>query len=256
MMWSGGIIQHNFLLLKLIWSHFRVTASVILAQLHYNDLIILREIRGSCLEREHLMPNLYPFLTYVFVTTFTPGPNNILSMSNGLRYGYRRTLKFLVGMTLGFLVVMLISGLLNVGLVSVMPQVRFWLNLFGAGYMLYLAWHIARSKSPEDTPAAAESPQSLNTFGAGFALQFVNLKGILYGVTVFSMFITPVYQDPVSVGLFAPLLACIGFVAVSSWALGGNLFRSFLRKYERAFNLTMGALLVYTAVASLLVTHA
>jgi cysteine/O-acetylserine efflux protein len=202
------------------------------------------------------MPNLYPFLTYVFVTTFTPGPNNILSMSNGLRYGYRGTLKFLAGMTAGFLVVMLISGLLNVALVSVMPQVRFWLNLFGAAYMLYLAAHIAFSKLPDDGAAAQAAPQSLNTFGAGFALQFVNLKGILYGVTVFSMFITPVYQNPVVVSLFAPLLATIGFAAVSSWALGGNLFRSFLRKYERAFNLAMGALLVYSAVASLLTVHA
>jgi cysteine/O-acetylserine efflux protein len=198
------------------------------------------------------MPNLYPFLTYVFVTTFTPGPNNILSMTNGLRYGYRRTLKFLAGMTAGFLVVMLISGLLNVALVRLVPQLRFWLNLFGAAYMVYLAAHIVFSKPQEDAPQS----QSLNTFGAGFALQFVNLKGILYGVTVFALFITPVYQNPVIVSLFAPLLACVGFVAVSSWALGGNFFRSFLRKYERLFNLAMGALLIYTAVASLLTSHA
>jgi cysteine/O-acetylserine efflux protein len=197
------------------------------------------------------MPNLYPFLTYVFVTTFTPGPNNILSMSNGLRYGYRRTLGFLAGITSGFLIVMLISGLLNVALVSLVPQIRFWLNLFGAAYMLYLAAHIVFSKSAEDSPRQNE----LNTFSAGFILQFINLKGILYGVTVFALFITPIYQNPISVGLFAPLLACIGFIAVSSWALGGNLFRSFLRKYERWFNLVMGALLVYTAIASLIGSH-
>jgi threonine/homoserine/homoserine lactone efflux protein len=51
--------------------------------------------------------------------------------------------------------------------------------------------------------------------------------------------------------LFACLLAGVGFVAVSSWALSGNLFRSFLSKYERLFNWTMAALLVYTAAASL-----
>lgn len=198
------------------------------------------------------MPNLYPFLTYVFVTTFTPGPNNILSMSNGLRYGYRRTLGFLAGETTGFVVVMLLSGLLNVVLVHLVPQLRFWLNLFGAAYMLYLAAHIVLSKPAADDP----SPSDLNTFGAGFALQFVNLKGILYGVTVFAMFITPVYQDPMVVALFAPLLAGIGFVAVSSWALGGNLFRQFLRKYERWFNLAMGALLIYTAIAGLVASHA
>ena len=198
------------------------------------------------------MLNLYPFLAYVFVTTFTPGPNNILSMTNGLHYGYRRTLNFLAGVASGFFVVMLISGLLNVALASLVPQIRFWLNLFGAAYMVYLAVHIVFSK-----PAGEGSRQDgLNTFGAGFALQFINLKGILYGVTVFALFITPIYQNPFIVGLFAFLLACIGFIAVSSWALGGNLFRSFLQKYERWFNLAMGALLVYTALATLLGSHA
>jgi cysteine/O-acetylserine efflux protein len=197
------------------------------------------------------MLNFYPFLTYVLVTTFTPGPNNILSMSNGLRYGYRRTLRFLAGEASGFFVVMLISGILNVALVHLVPQIRFWLNIFGAIYMVYLAGHIVFSKPAGESPR----PDGLNTYRAGFALQFVNLKGILYGVTVFALFITPVYQNPLVVTLFALLLACVGFIAVSSWALGGNLFHSFLLKYERWFNLAMGLLLVYTAAASLLGSH-
>jgi cysteine/O-acetylserine efflux protein len=194
------------------------------------------------------MPNFVPFLTYVIITTFTPGPNNILSMSNGLRHGYRGTLRFLAGVTSGFLVVMLIAGVLNVALVNTVPQIRVWLNWFGAAYMLYLAAHIALSKPHEDAPGS----QGLNTFKAGFALQFVNLKGILYGVTVFSLFILPVYQNPWVVSLFAPLLAMVAFIAISSWALGGNVFQRFLRKYERWFNLAMAGLLVYTAVAGVL----
>ncbi len=197
------------------------------------------------------MPNLFPFLAYVFVTTFTPGPNNILSMSHGLRYGYRCTFRFLAGVTSGFVIVLLVTGLLNVALAGLVPQIRFWLNILGAAYMLYLAAHIALSKPAEESL----SPDGLNTFGAGFALQFMNLKGILYGVTVFALFITPVYQNPAVVSLFALLLACLGFVSISSWALGGNLFRSFLLRYERIFNVAMGALLVYTAVASLLGNH-
>lgn len=194
------------------------------------------------------MPNFYPFLTYVLVTTFTPGPNNILSMSNALRFGYRKTLRFLAGVTAGFLVLMLISGALNVALVNMVPQIHLWLNWFGAAYMVYLAVHIAFSKSQDEKTDS----QGLSTFKAGFALQFINLKGILYGITVYSIFITPVYQNPVVVSLFAPLLSIVVFVAVSSWALGGNIFRSFLRKYERWFNLVMAALLIYTAIEGIL----
>src|SRR5271165_5815023 len=129
------------------------------------------------------MPNLYPFLTFVFVTTFTPGPNNILSMTNGVRYGYRGSLKFLIGITTGFLVIMLISGLLNFALENVVPRIHFWLSLLGAAYMLYLAAHILFSKPPADGVAEKD----MNSFGTGFLLQFVNMKGILFGITVFAL---------------------------------------------------------------------
>jgi cysteine/O-acetylserine efflux protein len=211
---------------------------------------MFRPVRA--LGTEAFMPNFYPFLTYVFVTTFTPGPNNIMSMSNAMRFGYRRTLGFLAGMNVGFMVVMLLCGLLNVALVSLLPQVKFWLNVLGAAYMVYLAVHIVRSKPMEE----GLQPADLNTFGAGFAMQFLNLKLILYGVTIFATFITPAFQNPIVVSLFAPLLAAVGIVASSSWALGGNLFRSFLRRYYWQFNSVMGALLIYTAAASLLSSHA
>lgn len=195
------------------------------------------------------MSSLYPFLVYVIVTTFTPGPNNILAMSNAARDGYRRTLGYLAGVSAGFCVLMLLCGLLNVLLVGLLPQVKPWLNLLGAAYMLYLAVHIALSRPAEaDTPSGID----LNTFRAGFSLQFVNLKGILYGVTVFSTFIVRMTQDPLTVSLFAPLLSIVAFLATSSWAMGGNLFRRFLNQYNRPFNLVMALLLVYTAVASLL----
>jgi cysteine/O-acetylserine efflux protein len=194
------------------------------------------------------MANLFPFLAYVVVTTFTPGPNNILAMSNAMQSGYRKTLGFLAGMTAGFFVVMMACALFNVLLIRVLPQARFWLNLFGAAYMLYLAVHILRSGSPEDRPESS----SLNTFSAGFVLQFLNLKVILYGITVFSMFITQAFSDLKVELFFAPVLAGVGFVSISCWALGGDIFRSYLKKYYRIFNLAMAVLLVYTAIASLL----
>lgn len=192
------------------------------------------------------MLNLTPFLIYVFVTIFTPGPNNVLSMTYGQRYGYRGTVKCIAGMMSGFLVLMLTAGLLNVALVNYVPKVRFWLNLLGAAYMVYLALHIVLSKPSSE----GVRQKDFNSYRAGFLLQFANLKAILFGLTVFALFITPVYQNPIIVSLFALLMAGIGFVATSSWALGGNLFRNFLSKYERWFNLAMAALLIYTAAAS------
>ena len=194
------------------------------------------------------MINFYPFLIYVLVTTFTPGPNNIMSMTNAMRAGYRRTLRFLMGVLVGFFIVMLICGLLNVVLVSLLPQIQYWLNILGAAYMVYLAVHTILSKPVED-----ESKKiGMNTFKAGVLMQFLNLKVILYGITVYAMFITPSFQHPASVSLFAPLLAAIGFIATSCWALSGAVLSSFYRKNYRLFNLAMGAMLIYIAIHSLL----
>ena len=85
------------------------------------------------------MTDLTPFLIYVFVVTFTPGPNNILSMVNGMRYGYAKMLRFLAGIVSGFFILMFISGLLNVALANLVPHSGYWLKILGALYMFFLA---------------------------------------------------------------------------------------------------------------------
>ena len=194
------------------------------------------------------MSNLTPFLAYVFVTTFTPGPNNVMAMSNAMRFGLKKTMPFVWGIFTGFLVVLTLSGLLNMALVSLIPGLRTWLNLLGAAYMLYLAYHIARSQPVEQ----GQGSDNLNTFRAGFLQQFVNVKVLVFGITVFSLFIVNTYHDPLSISLFALFLALVGFAASSSWAVGGNLFRKLLKEHYRSFNYVMAGLLVYTAIASLL----
>ena len=86
-------------------------------------------------------------------------------------------------------------------------------------------------------------------------MQLINPKVILYGITVFSNFIIPMYQGAWALISFSLLLATIGLISTSSWAYFGVLFRAFFSKYDRIINIAMGVLLIYTAVASLTQTH-
>ena len=155
------------------------------------------------------MPNLYPFLIYVIVTTFTPGPNNIMAMTNAMHDGFKRTIRFLFGIFAGFIVILLLSGLLNLVLADILPEVHLWLNVLGAGYMVFLAIHIIRSKPIVDDPSA----NKFNSFKAGFVMQFLNIKVIVYGITVFSLFIIERYPRP---GIDQLICHCVGFYRIRS----------------------------------------
>lgn len=185
------------------------------------------------------------FLAYVFVTTFTPGPNNVMAMTNGNNFGYKKAFKFILGVTAGFAVIMLFSSYLNLLLVNFIPKIKLFMDILGVAYMLYLAMKILKSSSHENN----SQNEHLNTFIAGMTMQFVNPKVILYGITVTSSFILPYYHSIPSLFLFSIFLAFIGFLSTSCWAMFGALFQKLLSKYKKPFNIIMALLLIYSALS-------
>lgn len=213
------------------------------------------------------MFNLSAFLSYVFVVTFTPGPNNIMSMANSSRFGYKKTLEFISGISIGFFVIMMLCSYFNLMLFNLMPKVKIFMGILGAGYMIYLAIKIMKSKEKVDdrnaediidengTNKSSEGNDDFNSFFTGLTMQFVNPKVIIYGLTVISNFIIPYYKSDIALILFSFFLALIGFMATSSWALFGSLFNRFLSKYRKQFNMVMGLLLIYSALSISGITH-
>ncbi len=194
------------------------------------------------------MVNFQAFLIYLIVTTFTPGPNNILSMVNAMRYGYRKVHGFLAGVFVGFFLVLLLSAFANLMLVNFIPRAEIWLKILGAVYMIFLAIHIMLTK-----PAQEESDRKgMNTFMMGFSQQFLNLKSILYGITIYATFIIPSFRQPLILVLFALVLALAGYLSVNLWALTGSWLQNLAWRYQRWINIGMGLLLIYSAVVTLI----
>jgi cysteine/O-acetylserine efflux protein len=194
------------------------------------------------------MADIQAFLIYLIVTTFTPGPNNILSMANAMRYGYRKVHGFLAGVFVGFFLVLLLSAFINLVLVNFVPKAETWLKILGAVYMVLLAIHIMFIK-----PAREDSDRKgMNTFMVGFSQQFLNLKGILYGITIYATFIIPSFRQPHILALFALVLALAGYISVNLWALTGSWLQNLAWRYQRWINIGMGILLIYSAVVSLI----
>ena len=68
------------------------------------------------------MPNFPAFLSYAIITTFTPGPNNIIAMSNAGRYGFKKSLFFNAGVSTGFFILFSLCSFFSALLFSIMPE--------------------------------------------------------------------------------------------------------------------------------------
>lgn len=186
----------------------------------------------------------FHFLSYAVITAATPGPNNIMSMSNAGRYGFRRSFPFNLGIWCGFTIVMLICTFFCSTLSGVIPKIKTPMLLAGAVYMLYLAWKTFHSTS------VGESADKYSGFLSGALLQFINPKIYIYCIVSMEAYILPYFQgDWRTLFLFAFLLSFIGFLFTLGWAAFGSLFTLLFSRYARITNTVMALLLVYCAVS-------
>ncbi|MFM9331123.1 LysE family transporter [Paenibacillus mesotrionivorans] len=184
------------------------------------------------------------FFMYVFVSSFTPGPNNMMSMHNASKFGFVRTVRFVLGAASGFFLISLLCGLFNVVLRQYLPSITGVMNALGCLYMLFLAYAIAISK-----PGREGETRELNSFRAGVALQFLNAKGILYALSAISTFVMPFDDSWRTLLLTALILGGTAVLSAGSWALFGGIFSRFLGKYHRPFQAVMALMLVYGAIS-------
>ena len=189
--------------------------------------------------------NIIAFLSFVFVTTFTPGPNNISSASMGVLHGYKKTLKYLLGISTGFFFIMLMCGLISTAILKVFPSFEIILRIFGAAYIIWLAIETLKA-----TYTFTDNNQSLLGFNRGLLLQVLNPKGVVYGLTLYSTFLAVITTNPLYLALSALFLAVIAFCSISIWALFGSAIKIYLRqeKIRRFVNLGLSLLLIYTAI--------
>lgn len=190
------------------------------------------------------MFNWVSFLTYALVTAVTPGPNNIMSMSNGSRKGFKAALPFNLGIWAGFSVVMLVCTAFCSMISAFIPKIKLPMLIVGAIYMLYLAWETFRSTD------GIEENHSRDGFLSGLVLQFVNPKIYIYCIMSMEAYILPFYNGKVLPMFgFAMLLAFIGFASTLCWSAFGSVFKRLFSKHAKLVNTIMALLLVYCAVS-------
>jgi len=179
-------------------------------------------------------------LSFAFVASVTPGPNNVMLMASGANFGVRRTVPHVLGINLGFAFMIVLVGLGLSQVFDRVPALYDILKWLSVAYLLYLAWKIATAAAPD---ARVKTGKPLSFLQAA-AFQWINPKGWVAALTAQTVYAPQ--HDLVSVLLVGLAFMLVNLPAVSLWVLLGREMRRLLSnpKRLRLFNWTMATLLV------------
>ena len=185
---------------------------------------------------------LFALVLFAFVSSVTPGPNNLMLMASGANYGLRRTLPHMCGIALGHAVMVFLVGIVLLEVFETFPLLNRLLTVCSIAYMLWLAWKIATALPPE----ANEATGKPFTFLQAAAFQWVNPKAWYMAITAITGYAPQDRSVVYGAMIVATVFACTNFPSVSLWAWLGVQVRRILAgpRALRVFNIVMAVLLV------------
>ncbi len=192
------------------------------------------------------MGTLLALVGFSFVSAVTPGPNNVLLWASGASFGFRATLRHVLGTALGIASMALIVAAGLGALFTAVPEIALAMKLGASGYLLYLAYQVAGARALE----RGQLGHPLGLLQASL-LQAVNPKGWVFVLGAVTAFRPPEFAAPTGTLLVAATMAVVVVPTAALWAgAGGTLSR--LMSAERTRRAISGALalLLVATVAS------
>lgn len=183
-------------------------------------------------------------LAYALVTSVTPGPNNFMLLASGVNFGFSRSIPHMLGISIGFFVLLVAVGFGLGALLSAFPELHLTLKILGGAYLLYLAWRIAMSRSMGKDGEVGARPM---TFFEAAAFQWVNPKAWVMALTAMAVY-TNADRPVMSVLLIGAAFSIVNLPSIAVWAGFGMAMRGFLADPTRLkwFNIAMGVILALT----------
>jgi threonine/homoserine/homoserine lactone efflux protein len=185
------------------------------------------------------------FLLFAVASLFTPGPNNVMLMTSGVNFGFRRTLPHALGVVFGFGFLVLLVGLGLGAVFAAFPILYTILKFVGAAYLVYLAWMIARA-GPAKLGGGRGRPL---TFLEAAGFQWLNPKALVMSIGAISTY-AAIAVFPFNVALMVAIFIGFGFLSSTTWILFGTTLRAVVTdpKRVRTFNWIMAAALIVSLI--------
>jgi threonine/homoserine/homoserine lactone efflux protein len=178
---------------------------------------------------------------FALVSSLTPGPNNLMLMASGANFGFRRSIPHMLGVSLGFTLMVLLVGIGLVQVFEAFPVSYTLLKVVSLTYLLYLAWKIATAAPASSDADKTGTPM---TFIQAALFQWVNPKAWTMALTAVSVY-SPSHSLT-AVAFVAGVFGAINFPCIGVWTTMGQQLQRILTNPMRlrAFNVSMALLLV------------
>ncbi len=186
-------------------------------------------------------PELLSLSLFMFATSCSPGPNNILASYSGFNFGLIKTIPHMFGVIFGFTTLVVV---MNIGLINVFKNfliVQEILKYAGTIFLIYLAYKISFSKTNSNN--SSKSPVK---FIETFFFQFLNPKAVIVAIIIVSTYVES-GENYINYSLWVIAIAFIfACFSIVFWTLLGRFLRRFAtnEKFIKRFNYVMSLLLV------------
>ncbi|MCP4596989.1 LysE family translocator [Neptuniibacter sp.] len=187
-------------------------------------------------------------LVFAVSTTVTPGPNNIMILSSGVNYGVKRSLPHLLGICIGFPLMVAAVGLGFGSVFESFPIFHELIKVMGLTYLLYLAWKVATaSTGPLETKDNNSRPM---TFIQAVLFQWVNPKAWIMATGAIAAYTSQDSSILLQVIVISTVFFIAAFPCVGVWLFFGSLIQKYLKDevFQKTFNVIMAALLVISVL--------
>lgn len=193
------------------------------------------------------MDTLLPLLGFAFVTSITPGPNNLMLASSGVAFGMRRTLPHMLGVPVGFTALLIVSGLGTGALIATVPAAGLALKIAGTCYLAYLTWIMRHALDPERAAMTARPIR----FVEAALFQFANPKAWIMALTAVSVFVPEGSSRWLGLLGVSSVFVLVNVPCILTWVvLGASARRLVARERQRRLlAAVILVLMVYTIVA-------
>ncbi len=188
------------------------------------------------------MTLLLAMFSFSLVMSITPGPVNMIILSSGISYGVKKTIPYVSGATVGFILLLLFIGFGFSQFIKAYPFFLTYLAIAGSLYIIYMGYKIASSK-PELEISKKDAPK----FYEGFLLQWINPKAWIACVSGAAIFSSA--ESYTTFVTFTIIYFIVCYISLGLWAVLGDKVSHLLKDHFRLrlFNFAMGLLLMITA---------